>query len=719
MVLQEALTRYFKLSSFRKDQEAIAKAVLEKKDVLVVMPTGGGKSLCYQLPSMLLEGITIVVSPLISLMQDQLDALNKLEIPATLINSTLSVAELNERFRNIYENRYKLIYIAPERFRSNRFLEAIKKLKISLFAIDEAHCISQWGHDFRPDYLWLGSAIQNAGRPPIIALTATATPTVQNDIITSLKLNNPEKFVSGFSRPNLELRIIHTEKDAQKYSLLGNLIESQKKGIIYCATRKRVEKVAEVLKTWDSSIITYHAGLSDDERKKAQTKFIQGQADIAIATNAFGMGIDRPDIRFVAHFEMPGSLEAYYQEVGRAGRDGHHAICEFYYSYADKRIQEFFIEGSNPSKQILQAVYLQLTREANLQNEVLLSIDDLAQRAGYGKNPMAVGTCLSILARSGCIERFDVPQQRIKGTRLLQADLNPNNLPIDYNALLVKENRDRDKLETLIRFATSTSCREQWILNYFGETNSSPCNRCDHCQQTKSSQNREPTPQELTTVKIILSGVARMSIKTSSGAWQARFGRQKIIQMLLGSKDKEILNFGLETLSTYGMLQNLSKNYLNHLFKELERIGLLQVSTSNNMPLLTLTTNGANVMQGKDTFAIVWPKETQHTTSPTPKSSKPAPQTNLEIDPELYELLRQKRSEIAKQMRNARLFMVLPNKTLEHLAAKKPRTLEEAKDIPGIGPAKLHTILPKFLETINQFEAKTQAPVSHSLQETF
>ncbi len=716
MTPQNALTQYFKLPSFRNNQEAIVQAVLTGKDVLVVMPTGGGKSLCYQLPSLLLEGITIVVSPLISLMQDQLEALDRLNIPATLINSTLSATELDERFRNIHAARYKLIYIAPERFRSNRFVEAIKNLKVSLFAIDEAHCISQWGHDFRPDYLWLGSAIANAGRPPIIALTATATPTVQDDIVASLKLNNPEKFVSGFARPNLELRVIKAEKDAEKYAHLGKLIESHQKGIIYCATRKRVEKVAEILKTWDCSMVIYHAGLSDDERKKAQTKFIQGEIDVAVATNAFGMGIDRSDLRFVAHFEMPGSLEAYYQEVGRAGRDGMPALCEFYYSYADKRVQEFFIDGSNPSKQMLQNVYRQLIREANLDNEILLSIDELAERAGFGKNSMAVGTCLSILSRAHCIQRFDIPQQRIRGTRLLNPDLNPNNLPIDYDALLVKENRDREKLETVIRFATSVGCRQQWILNYFGESTSDPCNCCDHCTQSKSSQRREPTPQELTEVKIALSGVARMSIKTPSGTWQPRFGRGKIIQMLLGSKGKGVLNFGLENLSTYGMLQNLSKDYLNHLFKELERIGLLHVITSNNMPLLTLTPNGVDVMQGKTSFAIVWPEEKNWVVS-TPQKTAAANDALSDSDLELYELLRQERSQIAKQMRNARLFMVLSNKTLEHLASQKPRTVEEARDIPGIGPAKMQTILPKFLVVINNF-LDIQSHPSHLLEPT-
>lgn len=702
MVLQDALARNFKLSDFRNNQEAIIHAVLEREDVLVVMPTGGGKSLCYQLPSLLLDGVTVVVSPLISLMQDQVDALERLGISVTLINSTLSVAELNERFRNIYEGVYKLIYIAPERFRSNRFVDALKQVKVSLFAIDEAHCISQWGHDFRPDYLWLGSAIENVGRPPIIALTATATPVVQEDIVRSLRLKEPKCFVSGFARPNLELRVINADKDAEKYAHLGKLIESQKKGIIYCATRKRVEKVAAVLATWDCSLVTYHAGLSDDERKRAQNKFIQGTADIAVATNAFGMGIDRSDIRFVAHFEIPGSLEAYYQEVGRAGRDGHPSICELYYSYADKRIQEFFIEGSNPSKEMIKSVYQQLVRLADIHNEIHLSIDDLAEYVGQGKNSMAVGTSLSLLARGGLIDRFDIPQKRIKGTRLLDPDLNPNMLPLDYSALLEKENRDREKLETVIRFATSVNCRQQWILNYFGEQEADCCNICDHCKQSGSIARREPLPEELVIVQKALSGVARMSFKNASGNWQARFGRGKIIQMLLGSKDKDLLNAGLDKLSTYGMLSHLTKDYLNSLFKELERIGLLQVTTSNNLPLITLTLNGASVMLGKQLFAIVWPEVKQWVNSVTKKAVIEKTE-DLSVDAGLYEALRMERSRLAQQMENPRLFMVLSNKSLQYLASRRPRTVEEARDIPGIGPVKSHTVLPKFLKVINNY----------------
>lgn len=703
MTPQDALLEHFNLPKFRNNQEAVINAVLERKDVLVVMPTGGGKSLCYQLPALMLEGLTVVVSPLISLMQDQVDSLERLGIPATLINSTLSPEEVDTRFSDIKAGKYKLVYIAPERFRSPRFVQMMQGLKISLFAIDEAHCISQWGHDFRPDYMRLGQSIANLGRPPIVALTATATPTVQDDIIKNLHLSDPQKFVSGFSRPNLELRVVNADKDVEKYAHLGRLIESQKKGIIYCATRKRVDKVALVLKTWDCSVVAYHAGMTDDQRKKVQDDFLQGKVDVAVATNAFGMGIDRSDIRFVAHFEIPGSLEAYYQEVGRAGRDGEESICELYYSYADKRIQEFFIDGSNPSRQLIEKVYQQLNREANLHYEVYLSIDDIAELSGSGKNSMAVGASLSVLARAGCIERFDIPRQRIKGTRLLKPDLNPKDLPVDYTALMEKESRDREKLETIIRFSTSVGCRQQWIMRYFGESGSEECEQCDQCKQGDSSNRREPTSDELIIAQKLLSGVARMSWKNSAGVWQARFGRGKIIQMLMGSKSKGITGAGLDQLSTHGILKDLGTDYLNILFKELERVRLIEVKISNQMPLATLTSAGEKVMRGAESFAIVWPEENKWVASSPKQSSPPKDDDDLEVDGILYEALRKERSEIAKQMRNARLFMVLPNKTLRHLASSKPRTIAEAKEIPGIGPAKINTVLPKFLVVINNY----------------
>jgi RecQ family ATP-dependent DNA helicase len=318
-----ALHRYFGFEDFREGQREVISAILEGQDTVVVMPTGGGKSLCYQLPALMKEGATVVVSPLIALMKDQVDALLARNLPATFINSSITFEEQKERIRGVRQGRYKLVYVAPERFRSAHFVETLRGVDISLFAVDEAHCISQWGHDFRPDYLRLKQAIEEIGRPQITALTATATPYVRSDIIDQLQLKEPRAFVSGFDRPNLSISVLHTQKEREKIAHIKRLASATGggSGIIYTSTRKAVEQVTARLRTADLNVVAYHAGMEDAERTRAQDLFMTGRAQMIVATNAFGMGIDKADIRFVAHYQMPGSIEAYYQEIGRAALD--------------------------------------------------------------------------------------------------------------------------------------------------------------------------------------------------------------------------------------------------------------------------------------------------------------------------------------------------------------------------------------------------------------
>ena len=370
MTPHEILEKYFGFREFLDAQEEVITAITGGADALVVMPTGGGKSLCYQLPALLLEGTTVVVSPLIALMKDQVDALQRRGISATLINSSLGPDEQRERIRALARGEFKLVYIAPERFRSRSFLEALGQSTIALFAVDEAHCLSMWGHDFRPDYFRLDQVLETLGRPQVAAFTATATPEVRRDILTHLGLREPREFVAGFARPNLKLLISHVANEAQKYERLHALIRENKTGIVYCSTRKRVEAVAKTLKTAKISSILYHGGMNDEEREQAQNEFMQGRRDIVVATNAFGMGIDRSDIRFVVHFDVPGSVEAYYQEAGRAGRDGEAATCDLFFNHADTRVQEFFIEGSNPPLEFIVQTYEMLRREADDKHEL-------------------------------------------------------------------------------------------------------------------------------------------------------------------------------------------------------------------------------------------------------------------------------------------------------------------------------------------------------------
>jgi len=319
---QHALEKYFGFREFRYPQGDVVSAILNGRDVVVVMPTGGGKSLCYQLPAILLDGVTIVVSPLIALMKDQVDALLARGVAATLINSTISNAEQRERIHKMRDGAFDLVYIAPERFRSRSFVQALGQITIAVFAVDEAHCISQWGHDFRPDYFRLGPILEELGNPPTGAFTATATEEVRGDILARLGLEDPLIYIAGFARPNLSFMVTEIQRETDKYDRLREVIRRHKTGIIYCASRKRVDEVTEYLKSYSVKAVGYHGGYDEDTREEAQNQFTQNRCDVVVATNAFGMGIDRADLRFVLHFEIPGSLEAYYQEAGRAGRDG-------------------------------------------------------------------------------------------------------------------------------------------------------------------------------------------------------------------------------------------------------------------------------------------------------------------------------------------------------------------------------------------------------------
>jgi ATP-dependent DNA helicase RecQ len=400
---REALQRYFGFTDFREGQAEVIESVLAGQDAVVVMPTGGGKSLCFQLPAMMIDGVTLVISPLIALMKDQVDALAARGIPTTFINSSLTYAETNRRLSKLRMGEYKLVYVAPERFRSEAFMETIAETKVRLFAVDEAHCISHWGHDFRPDYLKLKQAVEALGRPQVIALTATATPQVRADISEQLGLTDPHVSVAGFDRPNLSLRVHHTGTEKEKLETLKRLINaSGGSGIIYTATRKSVEQVAAKLKLAGLGVEMYHGGMEEGEHTRAQDNFMRGDARAIVATNAFGMGIDKPDIRFVVHFHLPGSIEAYYQEVGRAGRDGMPAECLLLFNYADTRTQQFFIEGGHPSPELISRVYEEITSFGV--EKVELSAREIAQRLGI-KNDMSINSSLALLEKAAHIER--------------------------------------------------------------------------------------------------------------------------------------------------------------------------------------------------------------------------------------------------------------------------------------------------------------------------
>jgi len=532
-----SLREHFGFSDFREGQREVIAAILAGKDSVVVMPTGSGKSLCYQLPAMMFTGATIVVSPLIALMKDQVDALRARDLPATFINSSLGEREQWSRIDALRKGRFKLVYVAPERFRSSRFLEALKSINVSLFAVDEAHCISTWGHDFRPDYLRLKGvveALHAAGHgAQTVALTATATPYVRSDIIQQLGLTRPETFVSGFDRPNLTIDVVHTEKEREKIARIKRLAKTHEgSGIIYAATRKAVEQVALELQGQGLSVSAYHAGMGDSARVKAQEDFMTGRTQMIIATNAFGMGIDKPDIRFVAHYQMPGSIEAYYQEIGRAGRDGLASSCVLLFNYADKNTHDFFIEGSYPSVELVRDVYNALVSTGLKCIE--LSAAEIGKRAGL-RNEMAVQSALYLLERAGHLQRV---ANTGSGGRVGNApwNVNPGNArvgsarPGSASGALVSqalagqdsttinarrrtrgivmldsvpvtklrvtpgdiERRaalERRKLREIIEFCYSEYCYRAHILDYFGDRHHArQCGTCGNCAPHSASR---------------------------------------------------------------------------------------------------------------------------------------------------------------------------------------------------------------------------------------
>jgi ATP-dependent DNA helicase RecQ len=397
--LRAGLGRHFGLSEFRAGQAEVITSVIGGRNVVVVMPTGAGKSLCYQLPAMLLPGLTLVVSPLIALMKDQVEQLAGRGIPATFINSTLTEVERSERLRLMRAGAYKLIYVAPERFRSTAFLSALSEIQVNLFAVDEAHCISQWGHDFRPDYSLLGAVRKKLRPPRTIALTATATPEVREDITRSLLMKDPEVLVAGFDRANLFLEVLPVSGDEERRRACVELAGDGDSGIIYCATRKAADGMQRALAERGLRAILYHAGLDDEARHRAQEKFMSSERSVVVATNAFGMGIDKADIRFVVHAQIPRAVEAYYQEIGRAGRDGRDSRAVLLFNHADVFTQERLIQGSHPTESVFADVWSALQSVEQFENGVS------ALAGQISASEFEVSAALRILERESKIAR--------------------------------------------------------------------------------------------------------------------------------------------------------------------------------------------------------------------------------------------------------------------------------------------------------------------------
>ena len=487
---REALARWFGFADFRPGQETVVRAVLSGRDVLAVMPTGSGKSLCFQLPALMLPGTTLVVSPLIALMKDQVDALRRRRIPATFLNMTLTREEEALRLRRLRAGHYKLVYVAPERFRNAPFREALAETNLSMLTVDEAHCISAWGHDFRPDYLCLGDFIRQS--PPdvrILATTATATAEVRRDILRHLALGEggrpePLTVVTGFSRPNLELRVTPVRSHEEKLDRVLRAIARFRCGIVYCATRRAVERVHCQLRECGVEALAYHGGMPERIRTRVQDAFVRQAEPVVVATNAFGMGVDRPDIRFAIHWDVPGAIEAYYQEVGRAGRDGAHAWCELLFHPDDVRTQTFFAESDRPALAQAAECYAAVANACAEGDEGLAALDEtaLAERSGLA-SPQAARSLISQFERAGLVRRAWRATSSQPFWALVPHDDVPALLKVIVDTFSEREAASRRRLEALLDYVRTPCCRHAFLLNYFGDgqKEEGPCGRCDRC----------------------------------------------------------------------------------------------------------------------------------------------------------------------------------------------------------------------------------------------
>ena len=709
-VVKLTLKQVFGFDSLRPGQDEVVEAIMAGRDALAIMPTGKGKSLCYQLPALCRPGVTVVVSPLIALMKDQVDALAARGVAAAAVNSSLEAEEYRRVMGALRRGELKIVYVAPERFGQENFMQLLQGLQVSLLAIDEAHCLSQWGHDFRPDYLRLGRVREALGFPQTVALTATATSHVREDILHTLRLNDPATIISGFARENLDFRITHCEGRKAKFERILRVVKEWKQGIIYCSTRKNVMLVFEELSAARVNAVAYHAGMTDEERAFSQDAFISGRADVVVATNAFGMGIDRADVRFVVHFEIPGSVEAYYQEAGRAGRDGAQSVCELLFNHADLKTQEFFFEGSNPPLHLVRSLYNFLRFECNaVTHELQMTVDAMAEKLG-GKevNPMAVGTALSCLIHAGAITRFDIAGSNTKGTRVTEPTRNFECLPIDAASLEEKARRDHQKIEAMTRYAYSGGCRQQWILEYFGQKDAEPCGHCDVCA-ADDAEREEVQGNDLLTVRKALAGVARASRRMPNGAWEGIYGRGKVMDMLRGAKSAN-LTAHLKSLSTYGILSQLTDARMKALFRAMREAGLIQ-SSGGELPLICLTAKGEDVMQSRCGVKMSLRSWAEHAGSHSSGKSARAARTEQmlqsmglgRMDKELYERLAELRRDIAAE-HNMPAYRVMHNETLRALATIKPTTVESASQVKGVGPWLRKTFLRAFVELIQDYE---------------
>lgn len=590
---RQVLERVYGYEQFRDGQKLIIEHLIERKDTVGIMPTGGGKSICYQVPALLQHGLTLVISPLISLMKDQVDALTSLGVEAAYINSSQDTAEVNRILRRAQAGEIKLLYVAPERLESDWFLERAVSLRIAFLAVDEAHCVSQWGHDFRTSYRAIAPFVRKLAahefgeRPLIAAFTATATPEVTEDIIRLLELQSPEKVITGFKRDNLAFTVLRGE-DRSAFTLQYVKDRAHQSGIIYASTRREVENIHEQLVKSGIKAGRYHAGLSDEEREAMQEAFIYDDVRVIVATNAFGMGIDKSNVRYVLHYNMPKHMEAYVQEAGRAGRDGEPSECVLLFHPQDIVTQKFFIE----------------------QNET-------------------------------------TPERKA---------------------------HEYKKVQLMIDYCYTPECLQTYMLRYFGEHDDTPCGMCGNCKDEREQVDITIEAQK------IFSCIYRMN---------QRFGVSMIASVLKGSKNKKVIQYGFDRLSTHGELRHMTEKAISDLIYVLIADGFLGLS-EGQYPTVRLLPPAVEVIKGE--------RKVQQKVAQSLK-----PKTLAAVDETLFEQLRVLRRELAAK-EGVPPYIVFNDSTLRELTEKRPTTEAEFLKVKGVGEAKVRKFGEPFLRLFQQLD---------------